>query len=57
MSKEHKTLCDWKKSEIIADWEELRFIVREPKYACQSCARSAAKKKYLCKPRHLKPAR
>lgn len=48
-----RTLCEWKKSEIVDDLEELAEIVRDPRYVCRKCARSAHKDKHLCKPMPL----
>jgi tRNA C32,U32 (ribose-2'-O)-methylase TrmJ len=48
-----RTLCEWKKSEIVDDIEELAEIVRDPRFVCRKCARSAHKDKHLCKPMAL----
>lgn len=48
-----RTLCEWKKCEIVDDLEELAEIVRDPRYVCRKCARSAHKDKHLCKPMDL----
>jgi|GEM_PF-608693 len=48
-----KTLCDWKKHEIIDDIDELLILVRNPRYVCRKCARVAHADKHLCKPMRL----
>ncbi len=48
-----RTLCEWKKGEIIDDIDDLEKIVRDPRYVCRKCARAAHKDKYLCKPMTL----
>ncbi len=48
-----RTLCDWKKHEIHDDIEDLAKIVRDPRYVCRKCARSAHSDKHLCKPMAL----
>lgn len=45
-----KTLCEWKKSEILDDIEVLEKIVSDPHFVCRKCARSAHAEKHLCKP-------
>jgi len=54
MSKKQRSLCKWKSDHIWEDFDQLRKIVRKPKYVCRKCARSASKKKWLCKPTALK---
>lgn len=44
-----KTLCDWKRDDIIRQSEKLARIVSEPRYFCSKCARVAHEKKHLCK--------
>ncbi|TLD70923.1 hypothetical protein FEM03_10565 [Phragmitibacter flavus] len=44
-----KTLCDWKKHEIVDDIDELLLLVRDPRYVCRKCARVAHSDKHLCK--------
>ena len=48
-----KTLCDWSKSDIDKHFDKLSELVREPRFACRKCARSAHDSKSLCKPRAL----
>ncbi len=48
-----RTLCEWKKSAIVDDIDELAEIVRDPRYVCRKCARSAHRDKHLCKPMAL----
>jgi hypothetical protein len=45
-----RTLCEWKKHEIVEDTEELAKIVCDPRFVCRKCARAAHKDKHLCKP-------
>lgn len=45
-----KTLCEWKKHEITEDTVALARIIRDPRFVCRKCARSAHKDKHLCKP-------
>lgn len=45
-----KTLCEWKKHEIIGEIDKLAQIVCDPRYVCRKCARAAHKEKHLCKP-------
>jgi hypothetical protein len=45
-----RTLCEWKKHEIVEDTEELAKIVCDPRFVCRKCARAAHKEKHLCKP-------
>ncbi|KAA3645825.1 MAG: hypothetical protein DWQ07_11535 [Chloroflexi bacterium] len=54
LAKGELQLCDWEKEEIIGSFDVLRDIVHKPKYVCQKCARSASKKRYLCKPTSMK---
>lgn len=49
-----KTLCDWKKSEILDNLEELFEIVETPEFICKKCARAANQEKSLCKPLRFK---
>jgi hypothetical protein len=44
-----KTLCDWKKHEIVDDIDELMRLVHDPRYVCRKCARVAHSEKHLCK--------
>jgi hypothetical protein len=48
-----KTLCDWSKSDIEKKLQELREIVRNPRFYCRRCARVAHPAKVLCKPAKL----
>lgn len=45
-----KTLCEWKKHEILEETEELLRIVGDPRFVCRKCARAAHQEKHLCKP-------
>jgi hypothetical protein len=45
-----RTLCEWKKHEIVEETDELAKIVCDPRYVCRKCARAAHKDKHLCKP-------
>jgi hypothetical protein len=45
-----KTLCEWKKGEILEEVEKLAEIVRDSRFVCRKCARSAHEDKHLCKP-------
>ena len=48
-----ETLCDWSKKDIEKKSNELKKILRSPKYYCKKCARAASNKQYLCKPNKL----
>ncbi len=48
-----KTLCDWSKRELEKHPDKLWELVRDPRYYCRKCARSANTAKVLCKPRPL----
>ena len=48
-----KTLCDWSKKDLDKHADHLAAIVRDPRYYCRKCARSAHSSKFLCKPRRL----
>ena len=43
-----KTLCDWSAKDIDKNYDELKNLVRKPKFICEKCARVSNKKKYLC---------
>jgi len=49
MSADTKTLCKYKK-EKIENLETLKQIVKNPRFICRKCARSAKDEKHLCKP-------
>jgi hypothetical protein len=53
MSADTKTLCKYKKEKIEENLETLKKIVKDPKFICRKCARSAKDDKYLCKPATL----
>ena len=44
-----KTICDWKKSDIIRDAAKLEALVDNPCYLCMKCGRAANSKKVLCR--------
>lgn len=48
-----KTLCDWSKSDIEKHFDKLCDIVRDPRFTCRKCARSAHDAKSLCKPKKM----
>jgi hypothetical protein len=48
-----KTLCDWSKSDIEKHLVKLAEMLREPKFVCRKCARSACDARVLCKPRKM----
>jgi hypothetical protein len=48
-----KTLCDWKKKDLEHKAGHLAELVRDPRFYCRKCARSANTAKVLCKPRKL----
>lgn len=52
-----KSLCKYRRVEIVDQFATISKIVSEPKFVCSSCARSASDKAYLCKPSALKRAR
>jgi hypothetical protein len=47
------TLCEIKKKDIAREVDRIQRMVTEPEYICNKCLRSAAKKKFLCKPSSL----
>lgn len=51
-----KTLCDWSKKDLEKKADELAALVRDPRFYCRKCARSAHTSKVLCKPRKLPAA-
>lgn len=52
-----KSLCKYRRVEIVDQFATISKIVSEPKFVCSSCARSASDKAYLCKPSALKRTR
>ncbi len=51
MGEKVKRPCNkWKKGAYERDVDELRDIVRGPRYMCTRCGRCARSKKYLCTP-------
>lgn len=48
------TLCALKRNAIDAHIADLAALVANANYICHRCARSARKKKHLCKPVKLK---
>jgi hypothetical protein len=48
-----KTLCEWSEKDIAKKLGELGALVARPRYVCRHCARAAAKKGALFKPRKL----
>jgi len=52
-----KSLCKYRRVEIVDQFATISKIVSEPKFVCSSCARSASSKDYLCKPSALTRAR
>jgi hypothetical protein len=48
-----KTICDWKKADIIRQAEKLEEMISDPQYMCMKCGRAANCKKVLCR---AKPA-
>jgi hypothetical protein len=47
------TLCEIKRKDIVREIDRIQRMVTEPEYICSKCLRSAAKKKFLCKPSAL----
>ena len=48
-----KPLCEWSEKDISKKLGELEALVSDPRYICRRCARAAAKKGALCKPKKL----
>jgi hypothetical protein len=44
-----KTFCELSKSEIEKYDEEIRNLIKKPKYFCKKCLRSSSEKSYICK--------
>jgi hypothetical protein len=53
---EERTLCDWSKKEIRAEFDQLVELVAAPAFVCRKCARAAARESALCKPTRLPTA-
>jgi len=51
-----KTLCEWSEKDIEKKLDKLAELVGAPRFVCASCARAAAKKGALCKPKRLPSA-
>jgi len=47
------TLCEIKRKDIAREIGRIQRMVSTPEYICNKCLRSAAKKKFLCKPSAL----
>ncbi len=45
-----KSLCKWRRDDVVRQLSELTQIVAEPKFMCQRCARAAKTEQYLCHP-------
>jgi len=50
MEADKKSLCKWKNSNIKDDSKEFRKLVKNAKFFCRKCGRSARRKSNLCKP-------
>ncbi|KJG35798.1 hypothetical protein UA32_18995 [Photobacterium angustum] len=48
-----KTLCKYRRAEIVDQFATISKIVSEPNFMCSSCTRVASDKEYLCKPSRL----
>ncbi len=48
-----KTFCDFSKKEMEKYDEEIRKLLKEPKYFCKKCLRASSDKNYLCKPEKI----
>ena len=53
MADKLKELCKWKRDNYAKEFQQLKAIVSQPRYACSKCGRVADKKKWLCKPQNL----
>jgi hypothetical protein len=49
-----KTLCDYSKKDIEKQHKRIAALIKDPKYICEKCARSANDKKALCKATKIK---
>jgi hypothetical protein len=47
------TLCEIKRKDIVREIDRIQRMVSEPEFICSKCLRSAAKRKFLCKPSAL----
>lgn len=52
-----KRLCCLDRQDIEKNLDELAEIISPAKHICRKCARVSSKKKYLCKPVKLNPAK
>ncbi|MEM7146917.1 MAG: hypothetical protein AAF591_17435 [Verrucomicrobiota bacterium] len=46
-----KTICDWKKRDIIRNPGKLEALIEDPCYLCMKCGRAANTPKVLCRPK------
>jgi len=53
MASDKKSLCKWKNDDIASDAKKFKKLVKDAKYFCGKCGRSAKSKSNLCKPREL----
>ncbi|MEO1495534.1 MAG: hypothetical protein AAFV43_00115 [Planctomycetota bacterium] len=52
-NKTDEKLCDWSKKDLRERFEQLRELVRLPRYVCTKCGRAASQKDAVCKPKPL----
>lgn len=48
-----KTLCKFRRAEIIGQIHQIQQLVDQPQFLCKSCARVANQASFLCKPAEL----
>ena len=50
MSKSKETLCSLKKDDIKNNLDNIKRLVKSPRFVCRKCARAAHDDARLCKP-------
>jgi hypothetical protein len=50
MSKSKETFCSLKKDDIKNNLDDIKRLVRAPRFVCRTCARAAHDETRLCKP-------
>ncbi|WP_124938787.1 hypothetical protein [Vibrio viridaestus] len=48
-----KSLCKFRRTEIVGQIQQIQSMVEAPKYVCKSCARVANRASFLCKPMEM----
>jgi len=53
MASDSKSLCKWKSGDIKDGTGKFKKLVKDARYFCRKCGRSARQKRNLCKPEAL----